>query len=60
MVGSLDHVQVVLDDHHRVAHVHQLLEHLNELVHVGGVQAGGGLVQDIDGLAGGALGQLGG
>ena len=58
MVGSLDHVQVVLDDHHRVAHVHQLLEHLNELVHVGGVQAGGGLVQDIDGLARGSLGQL--
>ena len=60
MVGGLDHIQIVLDDHHRVAHVHQLLEHLNELVHVGGVQAGGGLVQDIDGLAGGALGQLGG
>ena len=60
MVGGLDHVQVVLDDHHGVARVHQLLQNLDELVDVGGVEAGGGLVQDIDGLAGGALGQLSG
>ena len=60
MVGGLDDIQVVLDDHHGVARLHQTLEHLDEPVDVIAVQAGGGLIQDIDGLAGGALGQLGG
>ena len=53
VVGALDDVQIVLDDHHGVAAVHQPLEHLQQLAHVVGVEAGGGLVQDIDGLAGG-------
>ena len=58
MVGGFDHIQVVLNDHHGVARVHQLLEHLNEPVHIVAVKAGGGLVQDIDGLARGALAEL--
>ena len=60
MVGALDHVQVVLDDHHRVPRVHQALQDLQQLAHIVGVQARGGLVQDIDGAAGGALRELGG
>ena len=58
MVGALDDVQVVFDDHHGVAAVHQPLEHLQQLAHVVSVEAGGGLVQDIDGLAGGELAEL--
>ena len=50
-VGGLDDVQVVLDDQHRVARVHQALQHLDELADVVDVQAGGRLVQDVEGLA---------
>ncbi len=60
MVGALDDVQVVLDDDDRVARIHQLLQHLDQAVHIRNVQAGGGLVEDIDRLAGAAAGQLGG
>ena len=58
MVGGLNQIQVMLNDDHRVALVHQLLEDLYELVHVCNVQAGGGLIQDIDGLAGWTAGEL--
>ena len=58
MVGTFDNVQIVLDNHHGVAAVHQPLEHLQELAHIVGVEAGGGLVQDIDGLAGGDFAEL--
>ena len=51
MVGALDDVQVVLDDENRVAAVAETLEHREESGHVVGVEARGGLVQDIDGLA---------
>ena len=60
MVGGLDDVQVVLDDHHGVAHIHQLLQDIDQPLYVIAVQAGGGFVQNIDGPAGGALAQLGG
>jgi DHA1 family inner membrane transport protein len=46
-VGLGDHVEVVLDHHHAVAAVHQAVQHADELVHVGHVQAHGGLVQHI-------------
>ncbi len=46
-VGLGDHVQVVLDDDHAVAAVHQAVQHADELVHVGHVQAHGGLVQHV-------------
>ena len=59
-VGALDHVEVVLDDDHRVALVDQPLEHLEQLVDVVEVQAGGGLVEDVERLAGGDLAELGG
>src|SRR5699024_2004572 len=60
VVGGFDHVQVVLDDDHRVATLGQPLQNIDQPVNVGDVQAGGGLVQDVEGFAGGAPGQLGG
>ena len=59
-VGGLDHVEVVLDDDDRVAHVDQAGEHVEQLADVVEVQTGGRLVQDVDRAAGGALLQLGG
>jgi hypothetical protein len=49
-VGLGDHVQVVLDHHHAVAAVDQAVQHADELVHVGHVQAHGGLVQHVQGV----------
>jgi hypothetical protein len=48
-VGRLDHVEVVLDDDHGVAGLHQAPKHLDEALHVGEVQAGGRLVEDVEG-----------
>src|SRR5699024_5285151 len=57
-VSRLDHVQVVLDDHHRVALIAQAVQHLEQHSDVVKVQSGGGLVQNIERVAGVALGQL--
>ena len=57
-VGGFDHVQVVLDHDDGVAGVAQLVQHLEQQFDVGKVQAGGGLVQDVEGAAGVALGEL--
>ena len=57
-VGGLDDLQVVLDHHHRVAGVGQLVQHLQQLGHVVEVQARGRLVQDVERAAGGAARQL--
>ena len=51
VVGPLDDIQIVFDDHHGVAPLHQTVQDLQQLVYVVGVQAGGGLIQDIDGLS---------
>ena len=59
-VGRLDDVEVVLDDDDGVAVVDEPVQHLQQLLDIGEVQAGGGLVEDVDGAAGGPLGQLGG
>ena len=59
-VGGFDDVEVVFDDDDGVAGIGQALEDLDELAGVGKVEAGGGFVEDVDGLAGGALGEFGG
>ena len=59
-VGRLDDVEVVLDDQHGVAGVDQARQHGEQPADVLEVQAGRGLVEDVDGVAGRALGQLGG
>ncbi len=53
-VGGLDDVEVVLDHDHGVAGVDQAVEHFEQLADVLEVEAGGGLVEDVEGLAGGA------
>ena len=58
VVRGLDDLQVVFDDDHGVAFVHQAVEHQEQLFDVRQVEPGGGLVQDIEGAAGGPFGQL--
>ena len=59
-VGGLDHVEVVLDHHDRVALVDQPAEHAEQLADVLEVQAGGRLVEHVERAAGGPLLQLAG
>jgi hypothetical protein len=53
-VGGLDDFEIVLDHHHRVALVDQLVQHFQQLLDVVEMQAGGRLVEDIERAAGGA------
>ena len=48
----------MLDHHHRVAGVDQAAEHLQQVLDVRRVQAGGRLVEDVEGAAGGAAAQF--
>src|SRR5699024_7058589 len=58
VVRRLDHIQVMFDNHHRVAALCQPLQNIDQLVHIGKMQTRGGLVQNVDGLSGTAPGQL--
>lgn len=60
IVGVFHHVEVVLDDHDGIAGVDELLEHRQERRHVREGEPGGGLVEDIERPARGAIGKLGG
>src|SRR2546422_6653424 len=51
-VGRLDHVHVVLDDDHRVALGHELIEHLQEPPDVREVEPRRRLVEDVERAAG--------
>lgn len=44
VIGHLDHVEVVLNDHHGVAFVYQFVDHVKQVLDVLEVEAGGGLV----------------
>src|SRR5215831_2296803 len=57
-VRGLDDVEIVLDDHDGIALVAQPMQHVQQLCYVVEVQPGGGLVEDVERAAGGALGQL--
>src|SRR2546425_9077826 len=50
-VGGFDHVEVVLDDHDRVALIHELVQHVEQTLDVGEVQPGGRLVEDVQGAS---------
>ena len=50
-VGGLDDVEVVLDDEQRAAAFDEFAEGGEELLHVVEVEAGGGLVEDVEGAA---------
>jgi hypothetical protein len=57
-VGGLDDVEIVLDHHHGVALLDQLVQHFQQLGDIVEMQAGGRFVEDVERAAGGALGQL--
>src|SRR6266849_2236138 len=59
-VGLLDDVEMVLDDEHGVAEIDEALQDVEEFSDIVEVQAGGGLVEDVEGAAGLALGKLAG
>ncbi len=58
-VGRLDHVEVVLDDDHRVAQIDQAIEHVEQLANVVEVQARRRLVEQVQRPPGAGPGQLG-
>src|SRR5437016_2055796 len=58
-VGRLDEVEMVLDDEHGGARVHEPVQHPQELFHVVEVKAGRRLVEDVEHVGGGARAQLG-
>ena len=57
-VGGLDHVQVMFDYHYGVAVIAQAMQDIKQLLNIGKVQACGGFVEDVEGLASVALAQL--
>ena len=50
----------MFDDDHGVAALRETAQNLHQLVHVGEMEARGGLVQHVDGFSGSAAAQLGG
>ena len=52
IVGAFDDVEIVLNDDDRIARINELIQHLDQPVDIGHMQAGGRLVEDIDGLPG--------
>src|ERR1700740_146179 len=59
-IGLLDDVEMVLDDEHGVAEIDEALEYVEKFSHVVEVQAGGGLVKDVERAASLALGEFAG
>ena len=51
VVAHFQHVEVVLDDHHSVALVHEFVEHIDEQLDVLEMQARGRLVEDVQGAS---------
>src|SRR5690606_11434781 len=58
VVHCLDHVQVVLDHHHRVPGVDQTLEDDEQFADILEMETRGRLVEDVEGATGGAAPQL--
>ena len=54
-VGGLDDVEIVLDDEQRAAAFDEFAEGGEEFLYVVEVEAGGGLVEDVEGARAGAL-----
>src|SRR6266481_7532372 len=57
-VGLFDDVEMVLDDEHGVAEIDKALQDVEELSNVVEVQAGGGLIENVERAAGLAFGKL--
>ena len=60
VIGSLDDVEVVLDHDGGIAALDKFAQDTGQLGDVVKMEAGGGLVQDVDGPAGALAGELGG
>ena len=58
-VRTADHVEVVLDHKDRIPLVDEPLHHIHQLVDVVEAQASCGLIDQIEGLAGGPFGEFG-
>ena len=58
-VGSLYHIEVVLDDDHRIALFDQAVEHPEQLADIFEMQAGGRFVENVQRPAGRTFRQLG-
>ncbi len=58
VVGGFDYRQVVFYDQYRIAEIDETVQYFEELMDVGEVEAGGGLVQDVQGLPGGLAGKF--
>ena len=50
VVGDLDHVEMMFNQHHRVASVDEPIQRRQEPLDVGEVQAGRRLVEDVEGV----------
>ena len=59
-VGLFDDVEVVLDDEHGVAEIDEALENVEEFSNIVEMEAGGGLVKDVERAARLALGKFAG
>jgi len=57
-VRLFDDIQIVLNDQNGVAEIHEPLEDVQELAHIIEMQAGGGLIENVDGPAGLAFGEF--
>src|SRR5579883_1367893 len=51
-VRALDHVEIMLDHEHRVAQIHKLLQHFEQLANVIEMQPGRRLVEHVESFAG--------
>src|ERR1019366_5933401 len=59
-VRGLEHVEVVLDHHHRIALLDQPVKNAEQLAYVGEMEAGRGLVKDVQRATGAPPRELGG
>ena len=59
VVCHFDHVEIVLNDNHRIAFVHQLVEYVDEHTDVLKMKTCGGFIENLDGVARVALGEFG-
>src|SRR5258708_2076032 len=57
-IGALDHVEIVLDDDHRIAQAYQPLKHVEQLVNVGKMKSGSRLIENVNRSPGGPLGEF--
>ena len=59
VVGAFDNVEIVLNDHEGIAGGAQAHENLEQLVHVGKMQASGRFVENVQRIAGIPLAEFG-